>query len=192
MNGKSMTDAGSRLRVVGTAAALLAWTIAIAEPAILPLLVIFDFAGVQAEYLESYGEKIPLLLEPGHKISSLVLALVVLAEMVPMLMSATAMYLIGLFFHRICHGQTWTMGNIKLLWWCGLLSILSTLFWPLTETFQVLALSSDLPDGERVLSVSFGTSSEALSEIIIGILLCAFSMLMRDAKTIIDEQKAYV
>ena len=89
-------------------------------------------------------------------------------------------------------GQTWTSANIKLLWWVGLLCIFTPLLWPVTYTLQGLALAIDLPAGERSFSFSIGVSSQAVYEIMKGILLCAFSLLMRDAKTISDEHNCYV
>ena len=74
----------------------------------------------------------------------------------------------------------------------GLLCIGLPLLWPVIATLQGLAFCIDLPPGERSFSVGIGVSSAAVYEIMKGILLCAFSLLMRDAKTISDEHNCYV
>ena len=131
-------------------------------------------------------------MAPGFQPSVLAQALVITLDMIPASLSVLALYLTGLFFIRLSRGQTWTAANIKLLWWVGLLCIGLPLLWPLITTLQGLAFCIDLPPGERSFSVGIGVSSAAVYEIMKGILLCAFSLLMRDAKTISDEHNCYV
>ena len=192
MNSKTMAYARSRLRVIGAFAALLTWATAIAEFGGSWLLWVFDKAQVQSAYLQSYGDQMPLLLAPDHQPSTLALSLVLALELIPSSLSLLALFLTGLFFMRLSKGQTWTASNIKLLWWVGLLCICTPMLWPLIGTLQGLAFAIDLPAGERSFSVSIGVSSVAVYEIMKGILLCAFSLLMRDAKTISDEHNCYV
>ncbi|MEE1887141.1 hypothetical protein [Pseudomonas carassii] len=192
MNSRSVAYARSRLRTIGAFAAYLAWTTAIVELTVTPLLFIFDFPEMHNGYLQAYGDQMPLLLEPGYQASPLAIGLVLGVDMIPTLVSVIALCLTGLFFHRLSRGQTWTSDNIKLLWWVGLLCIFTPLLWPVTYTLQGLALAIDLPAGERSFSFSIGVSSQAVYEIMKGILLCAFSLLMRDAKTISDEHNCYV
>jgi ABC-type amino acid transport system permease subunit len=184
--------ARSRLRTIGACAAYLAWTTAMIELLGTPLLFAFDFPEIQSTYLQIHGETMPLLLAPGYQASSLAIGLVLVVEMILSGVSVLALALTGLFFHRLSKGQTWTSSNIKLLWWVGLLCIGTPLLWPVTYTLQGLALAIDLPAGERSFNVSIGVSSQAVYEIMKGILLCAFSLLMRDAKTISDEHNCYV
>ncbi|MHC6223511.1 hypothetical protein ACYU03_01765 [Pseudomonas sp. X10] len=192
MNSKTVAYARSRLRAIGAFAAFLAWLTAAAEFGGLPLLWLFDYPDVLAAYLQSYGEEMPLLLAPGYQPSNLAMGVVLGLELIPSCLSVLALILTGLFFIRLSKGQTWTAQNIKLLWWVGLLCIGTPLVWPLVSTLQGLGFAIDLPAGERSFSVSIGVSSEAVYEIMKGILLCAFSLLMRDAKTISDEHNCYV
>ncbi|MDR2308890.1 MAG: hypothetical protein LBE53_17075 [Paucimonas sp.] len=192
MNSRSVAYARSRLRTIGACAAYLAWTTAMIELLGTPLLFAFDFPEIQSTYLQIHGETMPLLLAPGYQASSLAIGLVLVVEMILSGVSVLALALTGLFFHRLSKGQTWTSSNIKLLWWVGLLCIGTPLLWPVTYTLQGLALAIDLPAGERSFNVSIGVSSQAVYEIMKGILLCAFSLLMRDAKTISDEHNCYV
>lgn len=192
MNSRSVAYARSRLRAIGVFAAYMAWTTAALELLATPLLCMFDYPDMQAAYLQIHGEHMPLLLEPGYQASTLAISLVLAVEMIPTFISITALGLTGLFFHRLSRGQTWTSANIKMLWWVGLLCIGTPLLWPVTYTLQGLALAIDLPAGERSFNVSIGVSSQAVYEIMKGILLCAFSLLMRDAKTISDEHNCYV
>ncbi|MFK8331379.1 hypothetical protein M2D63_015340 [Pseudomonas sp. BJa5] len=192
MDSKTVAYARSRLRLIGAFAALLAWTTAAVEFGGNLLLWIFDKAQVQSAYLQSYGEQMPLLLAADYQPSTLALGLVLALELIPSSLSVLALFLTGLFFMRLSRGQTWTAPNIKLLWWVGLLCICTPMLWPVIGTLQGLAFAIDLPAGERSFSVSIGVSSVAVYEIMKGILLCAFSLLMRDAKTISDEHNCYV
>ncbi|MFQ6573581.1 hypothetical protein [Pseudomonas sp. UM16] len=192
MNSKTVAYARSRLRVIGAFAALLTWITAVVEFGGTVLLWVFDKAQMQSAYLQSYGEEMPLLLAPDFQPSTLALSLLVALELIPTSLSVLALALTGLFFLRLSKGQTWTVPNIKLLWWVGLLCICTPLIWPMISTLQGLALAIDLPAGERSFSLWIGVSSVAVYEIMKGILLCAFSLLMRDAKTISDEHNCYV
>ncbi|MDD0974119.1 hypothetical protein [Pseudomonas fontis] len=192
MNSKTVAYARSRLRVIGAFAAVLAWGTGVVEFGGGALLWLFDFAEVKTAYLQSFADQMPLLATPGYQPSLLALSLVIALDFIPMTLSALALALTGLFFLRLSKGQTWTVQNIKLLWWVGLLCIGTPLLWPLIWTLQGLGLAIDLPPGERSFSFSIGVSSQAVYEIMKGILLCAFSLLMRDAKTISDEHNCYV
>ncbi|CAI8945823.1 hypothetical protein ACIOVF_25005 [Pseudomonas sp. NPDC087612] len=192
MNSKTVAYARSRLRVIGAFAAVLAWGTGIVEFGGNVLLWVFEKAQVQGAYLQSFGENMPLLLAPDYQPSHLALGLVIGLELIPASLSAFALYLTGLFFLRLSRGETWTTQNIKMLWWVGLLCIGLPMVWPMIGTLQGLAFSIDLPKGERSFSVSIGVSSQAVYEIMKGIFLCAFSLLMRDAKTISDEHNCYV
>ncbi|MFJ5240225.1 hypothetical protein ACIP86_26470 [Pseudomonas neuropathica] len=74
----------------------------------------------------------------------------------------------------------------------GILCIISPAAYPLVETLQGLALSIDLPPGERIFQFSIGLSSTSAYEIVKGVLLCLFSIIMRDAKVLSDEQSQYI
>lgn len=192
MNSKTVAYARSRLRVIGAFAALLAWGTALVEFGCNAWFWLFDRHNVLAAYLQSFADQMPLLVAPGFQPGALAQALVITLDMIPASLSVVALYLTGLFFIRLSRGQTWTAANIKLLWWVGLLCIGLPLLWPLITTLQGLAFCIDLPLGERSFSVGIGVSSAAVYEIMKGILLCAFSLLMRDAKTISDEHNCYV
>lgn len=69
MNSRSVAYARSRLRTIGAFAAYLAWTTAVVELTITPLLFIFDFPEIFNGYLQAYGDQMPLLLEPGYQAS---------------------------------------------------------------------------------------------------------------------------
>ncbi|MCO7631868.1 hypothetical protein NJF54_08475 [Pseudomonas guariconensis] len=192
MNTRSVAFARSRLRTLGAFSAFLAWATAAVEFTATPMLWWFDYPDVLAAYLQAFGEQMPLLLAPSYQPSHLAMGLVFGLELVPVCISVLALALIGLFFMRVSQGQTWTTPNIKLLWRVGLLCICLALTWPVIETLQGLALAIDLPAGERSFGVSIGVSSGAVYEIMRGILLCAFSLLMHDAKTLSDEHNCYV
>lgn len=78
----------------------------------------------------------------------------------------------------------------SLLWWVGLLCIGLPLLWPVIAPCRGLL---HRPAARRKgFSVGIGVSSAAVARSQKGILLCAFSLLMRDAKTISDEHNCYV
>lgn len=103
-------------------------------------------------------------------------------DFLPVVLSGYALWLTGLFFLRLSRGETWTDRNIRVLWRVGVLCIVSPATYPLVETLQGLALSIDLPPGDRIFQFSIGLSSASAYEIIKGVLLCIFSIIMRDAK----------
>ena len=191
-DSRSVAYARSRLRIIGVFAAFLAWATGAVELFGTPLLWVFDYPDTVAAYLQGHGTNMPLLLEDGYQPSKLAIGLVMALEMIPTGLSVLALLLTGLFFMRLSKGHTWSQANIRMLWQVGLLCIGTPLLWPVIDTFQGLALAIDLPAGERSFAVSIGVSSEAVYEIMKGILLCAFSLLMRDAKTISDEHNCYV
>lgn len=192
MNSKTVAYARSRLRVIGAFAAVLAWGTGVVEFGGGVVMWVFDFADVQSAYLQSFADQMPMLAAPGYQPSALALGVVIGLDLIPMVVSALALALTGLFFLRVSRGETWTTQNIELLWWVGLLCIGMPLLWPVIWTLQGLGFAIDLPQGERSFSFSIGVSSQAVYEIMKGILLCAFSLLMRDAKTISDEHNCYV
>lgn len=191
-NSRSVAYARSRLRTIGAFAAFLAWTTAAVEFFGTPLLWVFDYPDTVTAYLQTHGINMPLLLEDGYQPSQLAMGLVLALAMIPAALSAFALLLTGLFFMRLSKGHAWSPENIKMLWWVGLICIGTPLLWPVIDTLQGLALAIDLPAGERTFVVSIGVSSEAVYEIMKGILLCAFSLVMRDAKIISDEHNCYV
>ena len=113
-------------------------------------------------------------------------------DFLPLLLSSFALYLTGVFFLRLSRGETWSDRNIRILWRVGMLWIVAPATFPMMETLQGLALSIDLPPGQRILQISAGFSSYAAYEVVKGILLCSFSIIMRDAKVLSDEHSHYI
>ena len=152
--------------------------------------LLYAFAEGSPQLLDPFVEG--ALLDPDTWLSSTVTALIVFLDFLPVVLSAYALWLTGLFFLRLSRGETWTDRNIRVLWRVGVLCIVSPATYPLIETLQGLALSIDLPPGDRIFQFSIGLSSASAYEIIKGVLLCIFSIIMRDAKVLSDEQSQYI
>ncbi|RWX98913.1 hypothetical protein EQH77_31765, partial [Pseudomonas aeruginosa] len=88
----------------------------------------------------------------------------------------------------LAKGERWSQRNARTLVHIGLLSFLALLLQP----FINLVLSLDLPDGERVLSVSIGLTSEAAYEFLKAIFLCSFGLMMSEARKLDEEVRAFI
>ncbi|MBC2659351.1 hypothetical protein H7A76_28255 [Pseudomonas sp. MSSRFD41] len=181
-----------RLRRVGMLAAILAWVMGIVEIGGNAGLWIYSKDQVLGALLGVFAEHWPRLLEADFKPSTLSFALLVILDFLPLLLSSFALWLTGVFFMRLSRGETWSDRNIRILWRVGMLWIIAPATFPMMETLQGLALSIDLPPGERILQISAGFSSYAAYEVVKGILLCSFSIIMRDAKILSDEHSHYI
>ncbi|MBK5513055.1 hypothetical protein JFT91_17255 [Pseudomonas sp. TH08] len=190
-----------RMHWVGLLAAILVWILGATEVGGSATLWISKTDEMLAALLYAFAENSPQLLDPFVEgallnpdtwLSPLVTALIVFLDFLPVALSAYALWLTGLFFLRLSRGETWTERNIRLLWRVGVLCIISPAAYPLVETLQGLALSIDLPPGERIFQFSIGLSSSSAYEIVKGVLLCLFSIIMRDAKVLSDEQSQYI
>ena len=176
MNSQINGSAQYRLRRVGLLAAILAWVMGVVELGGNAGLWIYSKDQVLGALLGVFAEHSPRLLEADFKLSSL----------------SFALYLTGVFFLRLSRGETWSDRNIRILWRVGMLWIVAPATFPMMETLQGLALSIDLPPGQRILQISAGFSSYAAYEVVKGILLCSFSIIMRDAKVLSDEHSHYI
>ncbi|WP_409297525.1 hypothetical protein [Pseudomonas sp. KCJK8993] len=181
-----------RLRRVGMLAAILAWVMGIVEIGGNAGLWIYSKDQVLGALLGVFAEHWPRLVEADFKPSTLSFALLVILDFLPLLLSSFALWLTGVFFMRLSRGETWSDRNIRILWRVGMLWIIAPATFPMMETLQGLALSIDLPPGERILQISAGFSSYAAYEVVKGILLCSFSIIMRDAKILSDEHSHYI
>ncbi|MFJ2323695.1 MULTISPECIES: hypothetical protein [unclassified Pseudomonas] len=190
-----------RMHWVGLLAAILVWFLGVTEVGGSATLWMFKMDEMLAALLYAFAEGSPqlldpfvegALLDPATWLSPLATALIVILDFLPVLLSVYALWLTGLFFLRLSRGETWTDRNIRVLWRVGVLCIVSPATYPLVETLQGLALSIDLPAGERIFKFSIGLSSTSAYEIIKGVLLCLFSIIMRDAKVLSDEQSQYI
>lgn len=190
-----------RMHWIGLLAAILVWFLGVTEVGGNATIWFFKKDEMLAGLLYAFAEGSPQLLDPFVEgalldpdtwLSSTVTALIVFLDFLPVVLSAYALWLTGLFFLRLSRGETWTDRNIRVLWRVGVLCIVSPATYPLIETLQGLALSIDLPPGDRIFQFSIGMSSASAYEIIKGVLLCIFSIIMRDAKVLSDEQSQYI
>ncbi|MDF5882466.1 hypothetical protein ACM7M5_23520 [Pseudomonas aeruginosa] len=134
----------------------------------------------------------PRLASDGFVLSWSSRALLMLLDYLPTLLSAFGLALTGLFFRRLAKGERWSQRNARTLVHIGLLSFLALLLQPFINTLQGLVLSLDLPDGERVLSVSIGLTSEAAYEFLKAIFLCSFGLMMSEARKLDEEVRAFI
>ncbi|MHA3738777.1 hypothetical protein ACXR0M_24285 [Pseudomonas sp. Eth.TT006] len=193
--------APQRMHWIGLLAAILVWVLGVTEVSGNATIWFFKKDEMLAGLLYAFAEGSPQLLDPFVEgalldpdtwLSPVVTALIVFLDFLPVVLSTYALWLTGLFFLRLSRGETWTDRNIRVLWRVGVLCIVSPATYPLIETLQGLALSIDLPPGDRIFQFSIGLSSASAYEIIKGVLLCIFSIIMRDAKALSDEQSQYI
>ena len=201
MSNRINAMALQRMHWVGLLAAILVLVLGMTEVVGSAMLWLFNQDDMLAALLYAFAEGSPqlldpfvegALLDPNNWLSPLATVLLVVLDFLPVVLSAYALWLTGLFFLRLSRGETWTNRNIKVLWQVGVLCIVTPAAYPLVETLQGLALSIDLPAGERIFQFSIGLSSSSAYEIVKGILLCSFSIIMRDAKVLSDEQSQYI
>jgi hypothetical protein len=181
-----------RMHWVGLLAAILVWVLGVTEVGGNASIWFFKTDEMLAALLYAFAENSPQLLDPFVEgallapetwLSPIVTGLLVVLDFLPVLLST---------YVRLSRGETWTERNIKVLWRVGILCIISPAAYPLVETLQGLALSIDLPPGDRIFQFSVGLSSTSAYEIVKGVLLCLFSIIMRDAKVLSDEQSQYI
>jgi hypothetical protein len=190
-----------RMHWIGLLAAILVWVLGVTEAGSTATVWLLKTDEMVANLLYAFAEGSPqlrdpfvegALLDPDTWLSSTATTLIIALDFLPVILSAYALWLTGLFFLRLSRGETWTDRNIGVLWRVGIICIVSPSTYPLVETLQGLALSIDLPPGSRIFRFSIGLSSSSAYEIIKGVLLCSFSIIMRDAKALSDEQSQYI
>jgi len=146
----------------------------------------------QEALFSGYGDVAPGLLEAGFEQSRLSFALTLLLDAVIPLMAAVGMTATGFFFLRLSRNEICSERNIRCISLIGILIIMEPLLQPILNSLQVLVLSIDLPPGDRVFSFSVGISSMASYQIVMGIFLTSFSLVLREAKLISEEQSHYI
>ena len=179
-----------KLYLLGMLCAILAWGMACIE---LGANTHLWFSGLSEQgYLQAWSDEMPRLASDGFVLSWSSRALQMLLDYLPTLLSAFGLALTGLFFRRLAKGERWSQRNARTLVHIGLLSFLALLLQPFINTLQGLVLSLDLPDGERVLSVSIGLTSEAAYEFLKAIFLCSFGLMMSEARKLDEEVRAFI
>lgn len=179
-----------KLYLLGMLCAILAWGMACIE---LGANTHLWFSGLSEQgYLQAWSDEMLRLASDGFVLSWSSRALLMLLDYLPTLLSAFGLALTGLFFRRLAKGERWSQRNARTLVHIGLLSFLALLLQPFINTLQGLVLSLDLPDGERVLSVSIGLTSEAAYEFLKAIFLCSFGLMMSEARKLDEEVRAFI
>lgn len=142
--------------------------------------------------LFSFSDTIPRLLNPDFHLSTLAVVMLFVCDALPVFMTALTLVLIGLFFLRLSRNELWTVRNVRLLWAAGILTILTPIVNSLSGTFQGLAISLDLPAGERLFQLTLGLSTDSLYEMVTGLILCAFAYMIRESTKIHEENALYI
>ncbi len=142
--------------------------------------------------LFSFSDTIPRLLNADFHLSAPAIALLFMCDALPVFMTALTLILLGLFFLRLSRNELWTVRNVRLLWAAGILTILTPMVNSLSSTFQGLAISLDLPAGERLFQLTLGLSTDSLYEMVTGLILCAFAYMIRESTKIHEENALYI
>lgn len=142
--------------------------------------------------LHSYAETLPQVVAPGFTLSTPALWLLALFDILPGVMTALVLLLTGLFFLRLSRNELWSRRNVRLLWSAGLIKIVTPIVIALCATGQGLALSLDLPAGERLFQLSAGLSTDSIYEVVTGIVLCAFAWIIGESTKLHEENALYI
>ncbi|WXL27152.1 hypothetical protein WG219_06790 [Ectopseudomonas mendocina] len=179
-----------KLYLLGMGCMVLAWFMACAEIGVNTHLWVSGLS--EQGYRQAWSDEMPGLLSEAYAMSSGSRLLLMLLDYAPVLISVLGLILTGLFFRRLAKGELWTRRNASTLVYIGLLSILELLLQPVLSTLEGLVLSMNLPEGERVLSVSVGFSSEAAYTLVKAIFLCSFGLIMGEARKLDEEVKSII
>lgn len=182
----------TRLSYVGKSTAILAWGLCLVYAVGELYMWICHGEVVLHGILQALSDSQPLLADPGFTLSKLAIALLFLLNLLPVLITSLVWLLTGLFFLRLSQNELWTARNFKLLWAAGILNIISPFVYQLSWTFQSLAVSLDLPSGEKIFVFSLGLSTNGVSEVVVGIILCAFAWMIRESIKIREENALYI
>jgi uncharacterized membrane protein YciS (DUF1049 family) len=182
----------TRLSWVGKGTAILAWGLGLVY-SVGELYMWFRHGGAMLDgILQALSESQPLLASPDFQLSTAAIGLLFVLNFLPIAVTSTVWLLTGLFFLRLSRNELWTARNFKLLWAAGILNIVSPFLYQLSWTCQSLAVSLDLPPGEKIFIFSLGLSTEGVYEVVVGIILCAFAWMIRESTKIHEENALYI
>ncbi|NXZ90113.1 hypothetical protein HZI31_22410 [Serratia fonticola] len=185
----NMIKSNRKIFFISKSMALVIWGVSIADLIVNYIL----WSSKKQEMLYGIIESIdPSLLAKNIELSSMsVISLIILTYM-PIFISSLGLFFVGYFFFKTSQGEVWTSKNIKILFIGGVLAILSPMARGLLDTFESLAISINLPKGERVFVFYLGFSLSAMRDLIYGVVLLSLSLIMTEAKKVSDENKEYV
>ncbi|AXQ50135.1 DUF2975 domain-containing protein [Stenotrophomonas rhizophila] len=178
--------------LIAICAISLAWVVAAIELATPGLLWGLEYPAMLDALLADNAASMPMLGVTHYMPSKLVMVTVVGLDCLIALTAAAPLFFTGLLFKNLQPSHAWTDLNIRWLRSIGILCLCMPLIKSLAGLLQSLALSWDLPSGNGGANLGLDLSSAALSQIAMGLLLCAFASVMRNAKSIHDENKCYV
>ena len=184
--------AQSRRALIVLSASSLAWIAATIELATPGFLWSVDPDGMMHALLQANTMSMPVLGLDGYAPSSPVTTAVIAIDCLMGLMSATALFYAGCLFRHLLPSHDWTEQNAKRLWRVGLLCLCIPLANTIAGFLQSLALGLDLPAGQAGVNLGIDLSSPAFNQVVMGLLLCAFSLILRDMKHLREENAAYI
>lgn len=136
-------------------------------------------AAVQ-QYLLTYGELMPGLVAPGYELPAFVQRLLMAADICGAVVLALPQIFIGLLCAQLFLDFANRERTSRLTRWAGIAYLAS---WPLAyllEALDLFLVGLGVPAEERKQQLSMGMSSEAAHFIIAGLVLCIFSIVMRE------------
>lgn len=182
----------TRLSVVGKSTSLLIWGLALCWLLGDAYLWLSQGREMLSAILVPLSESQPLLASADFALSRATEVALVVLDMLPTLLTSVVWLLTGLFFWRLARNELWTARNFRLLWRAGLLNLIGPFLNSLIWTAQGLAVSRDLPPGERIFVFSLGLSTGGVYEVVVGIVLCAFAWMIRESTRLYEENALYI
>lgn len=182
----------ARLSYVGKATAFLCWGGALVHIAMQAFMWFVNGTEIQEQILAAYSDLQPILASAEFSLSELATCLLLVLDFVPVIVTSVVLVLIGLFFYKFSQNKLWTINNSRLLWCAGIMKILTPMVYAVIWTLTGLAISLDLPVGEKIFHTSLELNSDGIDEIVMGLILCAFAWMIRETVKINEESKHYI
>jgi hypothetical protein len=191
-----MTDSVQKLNfrkpLIVFCAVALAWVAAFIELTAPGLLWIFEYDAMLDAVFTTHAITPQASGATHFTPSSLISATIITLDCLVALACAAPLFFSGLLFRNLQPSNAWTDLNIRWLRSIGVLCLCIPLIKSLAGLLQSMALSLDLPSGLVGVGLGLDLSSAALSQVAMGLLLCAFASMMRAAKSLHDENRCYV
>lgn len=152
----------------------------------------FEQAATLESILETQRQVMPGLLSGPFSLSTFTLAILFLLDMVPATLISLAYCCAGAHFWMLANGNAWTARNIRLIWLGGILCFCTPLAQFIVNLLQSLALSIEVSKTGHEVGFLVDISSITFSQLVLGLLLCAFSRLMRKTQALSEENARYI
>lgn len=114
----------------------------------------------------------------------------ILASLVPLLLTAYALWQVAHLFTAFGRGLVFEESNAAILKRIGWTLLALAVVTPLVRALQTVILTLDNPPGQRILAVGFDLGT--LATLLAGGAVLGFAAIMREAARLADENRSFV